>query len=304
MTKELAIIETHSVRPNWEALYLRPLKRHFGHVAVVGVSDHKAGSSKELRYILFCSQKPLDNYITKRARDIACKPTPYTIDTQKSTVRHIDAFLSAIDANKGISLEDAAKLSAKRWPNLSAAEVGTAVKQKGLVAAQEYWAAYLRGFLEYRAEGRLTEKNFYYQTLFDMVAKDLYDGAFKAVFDNPAAAVPRLARRFSMLESGIASDPILVFSPVLEPGAVPTNPYLLHFNPIDTPVRPLALDGHHRLFAAYVQGDKELPCLPVWTDQLPYIASMIAKQPELEAQIWANVYPLNQKLCELTPEMA
>ena len=67
---------------------------------------------------------------------------------------------------------------------------------------------------------------------------------------------------------------------------------------------PLAFDGHHRLFAAYIAGATAVRVLPVWYENLKTIRAFIDKDPTRLSSIWEGVYDFTKRLESASSEKA
>ena len=295
MTKGVFVLETHGVDADWQMTYLDDLRQHFPFVALVGFTDHKRSKRNDVRYLLFASRNKLDGVIAQRARDLAGVAQPFSIDTTRSTVAHYDAFLAAARIGRGVALDQLIEATLHAWPELETDAVVADVAERGLVGAPSYWASFVIGLAQFRAERAMTHDNLYGRTFRALIAAGLYRGALKTLFEtDPERAQKRLALRFTMLRrirTGAqfdAIDPVILFSPVAD--TTDADPrYGLHVAPLDRTCYPLALDGHHRLFCAYALGATAVPCLPIWYPECPPVRNALARFPDLEASGWAAV---------------
>lgn len=298
MTNEVLVVETHAVRANWDRVYLKPLLDRFKHVALVGISDHKAANKAEARFMLLCSQNPLHGILAERARVLAGTKNPFSIDAGKSVIKHFDIVLARLGLPKGVTFNDAVAAAKTTWPSISLEELADDVKKFGLVQAPLYWAVFMHGYDEYRNAGDFTPENIYYRGLEHLIEQGLYDGAFKALMKRPDVAAKRLGMRYKMIDAPGTEpgDPIILFDMVKAEDASPSLPFQIHLEPAGELTYPVAIDGHHRMFVAYVTGVQSLPVLPMWYTDIPAVQARIKKDPSFEKKIWDEVFNISQKL--------
>ena len=298
MTAEVLIVETHAVKANWEKIYLKPLLDRFAHVALVGISDHKAANKAEARFMLMASQKPLHGILAERARALAGTKNPFTIDASKSVLKHFDAVLDKLGLRKGGTFQEAVETSKAVWPVLDLNALAAEVKQTGLVQSVLYWAAFLHGYSEYKTTGAFTPQNIYYRSLEHLIENKLYDGAFTTLMKNPESAARRLGLRYTMIDAPESKeiDPIILYNMVGPDDASGGLPFKIYMEPANELTFPIAIDGHHRLFVAYLTGARSIPVLPMWYADIPAVQARIKKHPGFEKKLWSEVYAISQKL--------
>lgn len=303
MTDELLILETHAVKQNWHRQYIRLLRSHFAYVAVVGVSDHKASSTSEWRYLLFCSQKPLDGILATRARDLRSSQGLLTLDMSRSTFRHLDRVLEVIDAAPG-NFEQVLAAATTHLRARPAEEAFEQIARLGLVAAPLYWCHFLAGYEQYRAARGLDRRNTYYRLIAQLVERELYDGAFGSIVKRPDGGIPRLELRYQamdrMLEAGdggASLDPVILYDILGREHFPAKGPvFQIFVNESGETVCPLALDGHHRTFAAYISGAQRLRAVPIWYQNLKAVQGFMHRNPGTRNALWASIYPFSEKL--------
>jgi SAM-dependent methyltransferase len=303
MTNELLIMETHAVKKNWHKQYIKELGRHFPYVAVVGASDHKASSTTEWRYLLYCSHKPLDGILATRARDLTSTEGLLTLDMARSSVPYLDKVLDVIGVRPG-DFEEVASAASAYLQSRPAEESFEQITKRGLVRAPHYWCHFLAGYGEYRARGRIDAGNTYYRLLAQLVERGLYDGAFKTIFKRPDGGIPRLELRYRMIDEllgkndgGESLHPVILYD-ILERDQFRKNgPALeLFIEEAGGTVCPLAIDGHHRTFVAYIAGARRLCAVPVWYQNSKSVLNFVRRHPGISDALWASVYPFSEKL--------
>lgn len=296
MTREIAVIETHSVRADWTAIYLAPLRRHFRHVALIDVTDHRAADLTEFRYLLLASQQSLESVLGQRARDLASLPTPFRVSLATSAVDHYDDFLRTAQLEKGAPLAALRDAVDRRWPELSAATVCDEVARRGLVQAPSYWAAFVKGGASYELGAGGLTGNIYLEVLKALSARGLYDPGMAGEVLNDAADW-RLARRLetvTMRHEAQPTEPIILYNPFeVVPGL--GEVYSFDAQPSGVRIGAIAIDGHHRMFSAYVRG-AEIPVLPIWYAELRTVAEGLAMRPHLKGDVWGGVFDLITRL--------
>jgi SAM-dependent methyltransferase len=303
MTNDLLIVETHAVKENWHKQYIRELRRHFPYVAVVGVSDHKASSATDWRYLLYCSHKPLDGILATRARDLASTEGLLTLDMTRSTVRYLDKVLDVIGVRPG-NFEEVVSAATAHLHSRPAEEAFEQIAKLGLVRSPLYWCHLLAGYREYRARGRIDAQNTYYRLLGELVERDMYDGAFRTIFKRPDGGIPRLEMRYKMIDELLAKDdggaslhPVILYDILGRDHFPPKGPALeLFIAEAGGTVCPLALDGHHRTFVAYIAGARRLRAVPMWYQNSKTVLNFIQRKPGMSDALWASVYPFSEKL--------
>lgn len=303
MTNELLILETHAVKENWHKHYIKLLSRHFPYIALVGVSDHRASSKSEWRYLLFCGHKPLDGILAARARNLAGTEGLLTLDMSRSTVPHLDKIFDVIGVRPG-NFEEVLEAATAYLRARPAEEVYDQIAKSGLVTAPLYWCHFLSGYNEYRKVGRLDQRNTYYRLIAQLVDRGLYDGALRQSLKQRDGGIRRLALRYEMADAlvsrgdeGASLDPVILYD-ILSPENFPTRgpAFQMFITEFGEAVFPLALDGHHRTFVAYSAGSKRLPAVPIWYEHLKSVAAFMKRSPSSRQALWTSVYSFSEKL--------
>jgi SAM-dependent methyltransferase len=303
MTGELLIVETHAVKENWHKHYVRLLSRHFPYVALVGVSDHKASSKSDWRYLLFCGHKPLDGILATRARELVATEGLLTLDMSRSSVRHLDRVLNVIGVAPG-NFEEVVKAATAHLQTRLKEAAFEQIAKFGLVAAPLYWCHFLAGYDEYRAGKGMDNENTYYRLLSELVERGQYDGAFRTDLRQPDGGIPRLELRYKMIDEvldkrdgGASLDPIILYNILDGEHFPPKGPaYQLFITEIGETICPLALDGHHRTFVAYATGAQRLRVVPIWYENLKSVQVFMTRNPGAKEGLWGSVYPFTEKL--------
>jgi len=296
MTKDIFVIETHSIGADWKARYLDGLKEHFRHVAIVGISDHRARDKAESRLLMFASQRRLDPVLAGRARALAGVPQDFSVDFGRSKLSHLDQFLRDVGVGQGATLRDFVSAVDRTWPALTMDDVVDDVGKKGLIFSSLYWASLVKGLQEYAAAGKFAPENFYHQAFRELIARDV-PGAADFKGRSADDLLERLRRRPAAMLPFLDDDkanfgnPSIIYN-IMDPALVPADhAYQVYLDPIGKVVQPLALDGHHRGFIAYILG-KKADCIPMWYEDLPSVQASVQRRPEVQGKIWSHVYAL------------
>lgn len=295
MTKDLLIVETHAATEDWRRLYLDRLRKHFPYVALVGVSDQQAWGCAESRYVLFGAHRPLDELLFARARAMSPLAGLPAVDLKKSTIRHYDGFLATIGVERFAAFGEVVAAAVRHLEGTPAEALFDEVKTKGVVQSALYWCHFLKGYSEYAACGAMVSDNTYYVALMQLLARGLYDGGLRSLIEGADGGRPQLARRYEVFQAlseradGSTLDPLIAFQIISgEHFGARGHGYKLHLNEIDEIVHPLALDGHHRLFAAYMTGATGVRILPIWYEEA--VRAFVNKDPANKDVIWEYVH--------------
>jgi hypothetical protein len=245
----------------------------------------------------------LDGILATRARDLASTEGLLTLDMTRSSVRYLDKVLDAIGVRPG-NFEEVVSAATAHLHSRPAEEAFEQIARLGLVRSPLYWCHLLAGYREYRARGRIDAHNTYYRLLGELVERELYDGAFKTIFKRPDGGIPRLELRYKMMDEltekgdgGASLHPVILYDILGRDQFPPRGPALeLFIAEVGGTVCPLALDGHHRTFVAYIAGARRLRALPIWYQNSKSVLSFIQRKPAVSDALWASVYPFSEKL--------
>ncbi len=262
ITDELLLVETHRLDDNLDSVYLKPIGKYFPYHRILGHTEWGTvvDPTVQRAVIAFAKTPELLAAAFKPSaveNKISSKSVEIEIDVHRS-VQWFNAFFENFKYESPEAL-----LKAVDEIDLHLDPASQFANAASAMSGWLYWLLYIRGYLEHRKSGNLTEDNVYYHYLTRYFGPQNRDpGLGKVLGDNQLAKTRVLQRfrDFQIFREACAqgSQDVKEYEPVaLFPSSANVDVKQLFTVGSDVSLNA-GVDGYHRLFLARLFGFSKL----------------------------------------------
>ncbi len=258
-TSEMAVFETHAVKGLVDVKpYLREIATAFPFVSLIGYSDWHAGSKENRRALIWAAKSKLLLYrcLFNRANKLRGHSSLRAINLRDSEIPALAAAKKVL-ALRGASLDEIVNYNVDAFLAATEASLGA---RSTCFGEEQYWAAFLCGFVQWlKSEQEISRNNIYVKALTSVLASDpKYDPPINA---DSTLLMSRAHWRFAgvraMLSAEEANPILFIRNPETDFGDIKVT---LEDGEC---FRTNELDGYHRLAASLMFEVRAPACLVV-----------------------------------------
>jgi SAM-dependent methyltransferase len=232
VTREAFILETHNVTSDLRKVYVEPVSRYFPYHSFVAYSDFGHGEGKRAVIVFAKEARTLgpDGFLSS------------TVDLRDSTFGFTEPMMEVvrkIAPGERRTRDDMERVVAQLCdlPN----------DLSKLTAGRTYWLAMMKGYLQARAQGKVTAENEYVKTLRVALTVQNFDPLLAKNLASEDALLARVKRRFDAIDrfhDGVQEiEPITIFGINENAGR-----FKIKNGTLNSTVWSDNLDGYHRIF--------------------------------------------------------